>query len=392
MPDTVARSSRLDHQMALLHEADLLKSIDRANVLIDLSRVETVADHAWHVSLAALVLTDAAPWPADRDRVIAMLLIHDLVEIDAGDMPIDQPHDAVAHAAAEAAAALRLFGLLPADQGADMLALWTEFEAAQTPDARCAKALDYLMPVFQVVWANPPRPDHLAIAQQNLASGRAAYLAQDWPEAFAAAQFLANTPGATLDGPLAETLRFLAEADKLKSVFRATKLTGGTRPETSSEHSWHVALFALLLADYAPSGADAARIIHMLLIHDLVEIDAGDAPIFGDHDLAAIEAEERAAADRLFGLLPDHTGAPLRALWDEFEANASPDARFAKSLDRFSAPNQNLISHGGSWVEYEVRYHQMEARVGQKIAAGAPDLWDWLRPRAQDFFHKLGQF
>ena len=184
-------------------------------------------------------------------------------------------------------------------------------------------------------------------------------------------------------------MAFLHEADRLKLVSRATLVTGGSRRENSAEHSWHVALMALVLGEHAPDGTDPLRVIRMLLLHDLVEIDAGDAPIFGDHDAAALARAEAAAADRLFGLLPADQARDLRALWDEFEANETPDARFAKSLDRFSAPNQNLLSGGGSWVEYDVSFEQMETRVGQRIASGAPGLWDWLRPRALAFFATL---
>lgn len=184
-------------------------------------------------------------------------------------------------------------------------------------------------------------------------------------------------------------MAFLHEADLLKSVTRATKITDASRGETSAEHSWHVTLMALILHEHAPSDIDLMRVLRMLLIHDLVEIDAGDAPIFGTHDTAALARAERAAADRLFGLLPEDQGAELRALWDEFEANESPEARFAKSLDRFSAPNQNLISGGGSWIDYDVTYDQMAERVGQRIDAGAPKLWSWLQPRAKSFFAAL---
>lgn len=184
-------------------------------------------------------------------------------------------------------------------------------------------------------------------------------------------------------------MAFLHEADLLKSVTRATKITDATRGETSAEHSWHVALMALVLGEHAPEGVNITRVIRMLLIHDLVEIDAGDAPIFGDYDAEALAKAEAAAADRLFGLLPADQGAQFRDLWDEFEANQTPDARFAKSLDRFSAPNQNLISGGGSWVAYNVSYNQMAERVGQKIDSGAPKLWAWLAPRARAFFKTL---
>ena len=187
---------------------------------------------------------------------------------------------------------------------------------------------------------------------------------------------------ARLDAQMA----FLTEACRLKSVNRATPLCDGSRLENSGEHSWHIALYALVLAEQAPVGVDINRVIRMLLIHDLVEIDAGDAPVYGDHDAAALAAAELAAATRIFGLLPADQAADLRALWDEFEANETPDARFAKSLDRFQPPNQNLAAGGGSWSEYNVSYDRLVERVGDKIAHGAPSLWDWINPRIRAFF------
>ncbi len=188
-----------------------------------------------------------------------------------------------------------------------------------------------------------------------------------------------------LDGQMA----FLVEIDRLKSVTRATTLCDGSRRENSAEHSWHVALYALTLADQAPEGCDINLVIQMLLLHDLVEIDAGDAPVFGDHDMAAIEAAEQAAADRIFGLLPDDIGAKFRGIWDEFEANTTPEAQFAKSLDRMVPPVQNLQSGGGSWVDYKVDWQMFSARVGHKIENGAPGLWAWLAPKAQAFLNRL---
>ena len=180
-------------------------------------------------------------------------------------------------------------------------------------------------------------------------------------------------------------LRFLLEADKLKSVVRATTLADGSRHENSAEHSWHLALFALVLAQDAP-GVDAIRVIKMLILHDLVEIDAGDAPIFDDIDAAALEAAEKAAADRLFGLLPADQATEFRALWDEFEAADTADAKFAKSLDRFQPPLLNLQSGGGSWTDYNIDEATVRAKVGTKIARGAPELWAWLSPRIAAFF------
>lgn len=179
---------------------------------------------------------------------------------------------------------------------------------------------------------------------------------------------------------------FLLEADRLKSVTRATRLCDNSRNENSGEHSWHIALYALILGEHAPEGVSIDRVIRMLLIHDLVEIDAGDHPVFGDHDPAQQAADEQRAADRIFGLLPGDQGRSLRALWDEFEAAETPDAQFAKAIDRFQTPNHNIASGGGSWVDYGVAQDIVEARVGSRIARGAPVLWAWLQPRIAAWF------
>lgn len=382
-------TDRLTAQFDFLNEADRLKSVERANVLMDGSRPENVAEHSWHLALWALVMADLAPG-IDIARSIAMLLLHDLPEIDCGDHPIHLPHDLPAVAASELAAAHRLFNLLPPDLTARCLALWQEFEAAQTPEARFAKRLDHAQPIFQVLMAARPLADHLAVVRDNLATGRAARFRAEWPgiHALASALLEGRAPAPCPD--LQARLAFLAEADRLKSVHRATTLVDGSRPENSAEHSWHLALYALILADQAAPGVDPARVIAMLILHDLVEIDVGDVPIHSAngaaHGSAEIQEAEARAAARLFGLLPPTTGARLRALWDEFEAAETPDARFAKALDRVQPVMANLMSGGGTWVTYSVTFEQLETRVGLKIARGAPGLWDWTRARAIGFF------
>jgi putative hydrolases of HD superfamily len=193
-----------------------------------------------------------------------------------------------------------------------------------------------------------------------------------------------------LTGRLEAQFAFLNEADRLKQVLRATTLVDGSRAENSGEHSWHLALYALVLADQAGPGVDINRVIRMLLIHDLVEIDVGDVPIHSAngqaHSSAETQAAEARAADRIFGLLPIDLGDHLRALWEEFEAAETPDARFAKSLDRMQPVMANLMSGGGTWTTYGVTLAQLDARVGSKVAKGAPALWDWIREKARPWF------
>ncbi|MEP0961633.1 MAG: HD domain-containing protein [Roseobacter sp.] len=179
---------------------------------------------------------------------------------------------------------------------------------------------------------------------------------------------------------------FLSEADKLKSVLRASKLHDASRFENSAEHSWHVMLYALVLSDQAAPEVDINRVIKMLLLHDIVEIDAGDNPIHGDFDSAVQEAEEKLAADRLFGLLPEDMAIEFRAIWDEFEDAETPDAVFAKSIDRVQTPVGNLANGGGTWRDYDVSYEQLESRVGTPISKGTPNVWTWLQPKLKAFF------
>ena len=183
-------------------------------------------------------------------------------------------------------------------------------------------------------------------------------------------------------------LAFLSEADKLKSTLRATTLCDGSRRENSGEHSWHIALYAMVMAEHANSPVNIDRVIKMLLIHDLVEIDAGDNPVHGDHDQAEIEAVEQAAADRIFGLLPQDQAATFRALWDEFEAAQTDDAIFAKSIDRVQPVVANLETGGGTWPEYKVTAAQLQSRVGVKVQKGAPAIWVALKARIDDWFAK----
>ncbi|MEZ7812659.1 MAG: putative hydrolase of HD superfamily [Paracoccaceae bacterium] len=187
---------------------------------------------------------------------------------------------------------------------------------------------------------------------------------------------------------LEQQFSFLNAADRLKKILRATPVLFGARPENSGEHSWHVALYAMVLADQAGPSVTISRVIQMLLIHDIVEIDAGDAPIHGNHDPILQAKIESKAADRLFGILPADQAQNFRALWDEFEAAQSADAIFAKSLDRVQPVMQNIAAGGGSWIDYNVTFDQLEDRVGTKVARGAPQIWNYVRVRAQAFFSK----
>lgn len=185
-----------------------------------------------------------------------------------------------------------------------------------------------------------------------------------------------------------QQLLFLTEADKLKSILRGTSLHDGSRRENSGEHSWHIALYAMVMAEHSTRPINIDRVIRMLLIHDLVEIDAGDVPIHSAaaRDQAAQEAIEQAAADRIFGLLPADQSQIFRALWDEFEAAETNDAIFAKSIDRVQPVVSNLESGGTSWIDYDVTRAQVQSRVGAKVSKGAPAIWAALSARIDAWF------
>ena len=174
---------------------------------------------------------------------------------------------------------------------------------------------------------------------------------------------------------LLQQLAFLLEADRLKQVERQTAIIGGSRRENTAEHSWHLGLFALVLAEHADEPVDVARVLAMVLVHDLVEIDAGDTFAYDEAGYETKAARERAAADRLFGLLPDEQGAELRTLWEEHEAGATADARFANALDRLQPV---LLNHAAGadapWVRHGITYEQI-VRRNVVIADGSKALW-----------------
>jgi putative hydrolase of HD superfamily len=182
---------------------------------------------------------------------------------------------------------------------------------------------------------------------------------------------------------LAAQIRFILEIDKLKNVLRRTWVLDRSRRENSAEHSWHLAVMAVLLAEYGPAGLDLTRVIKMVLIHDLVEIDAGDTFCYDQTALLDQADRERRAADRLFELLPVDLAAELRGLWEEFDARASPEARFAAALDRLQPVLHNYTTEGGTWREHRVTRAQVVAR-NQPMGDGAPELWEYARSLIDD--------
>lgn len=179
--------------------------------------------------------------------------------------------------------------------------------------------------------------------------------------------------GAGLPDRLARQLAFCLEIDKVKQVLRRNTLTDGSRRENDAEHLWHVAVMAAVLAEHADDAVDVARVMTMLLLHDVVEIDAGDAFLYDAVARAAAVAKERAAADRIFGLLPVDQAVELRSLWDEFEEGATPDARFARALDRLQPMLLNASGGGRAWRDNGVVATQVAANEAV-VARGSASL------------------
>jgi putative hydrolase of HD superfamily len=186
-----------------------------------------------------------------------------------------------------------------------------------------------------------------------------------------------STPNAG-DSP-AERLRrqieFIVECDRLKEVFRQTINTASRRAENDAEHSWALCLCVIVLAEHANHpGVDLLRVLKMVILHDLVEIDAGDTFAYDTARMADQHEREARAADRIFGLLPPDQGAEFRALWDEFEARATPEARFAAAVDRFQPMLLNCRTEGAAWKRHGVTHDRVVAR-NQHIADGCAELW-----------------
>ncbi|HDL8472947.1 TPA: HD domain-containing protein [Yersinia enterocolitica] len=188
---------------------------------------------------------------------------------------------------------------------------------------------------------------------------------------------------AVLDfGPLTKTIQFLMEIDKLKDIQRRTKVIASLRQENSAEHSWHFAVAAMSLAPYAGPDVDINRVIKMALLHDIVEIDAGDVIVYDLAARAAIHEQEIAAARRLFGLLPPALGAQFTTLWNEYEAEETAEARFATVLDRILPMLINLHTEGQSWIENGIQLQQVLER-NQLVAECYPEIWQHLLPQLQ---------
>jgi len=183
---------------------------------------------------------------------------------------------------------------------------------------------------------------------------------------------------------LAGVIRFVLEIDKLKGVVRKVRPVGEARYENTAEHSWQIALFALSLAQTLKPPIDVSRTVAMLLMHDIGEIDAGDKFVFAQDGWEERKAAELRAVERITGLAPEETARFLLGLWKEFDAGETPEARFAKAIDRCMPVLLNLSNEGGSWIENGVSYERVIGRVGPEVESGCPELWNNLRQRLEE--------
>ena len=180
-----------------------------------------------------------------------------------------------------------------------------------------------------------------------------------------------------MDERLKKQLDFIIELDKMKSVYRQTILIDRSREETDAEHSWHIAVMALLLREYAAADVDIDRVVRMTLVHDLIEIYAGDTFAYDTGGNSTKEERERQAADKLFAMIDDDQAAEYRALWEEFDAMETPDAMFAAAVDRLQPLINNHMTDGHTWVKHGVKSDSVYKRM-EPIKKAMPELWEFV--------------
>jgi putative hydrolases of HD superfamily len=196
--------------------------------------------------------------------------------------------------------------------------------------------------------------------------------------------------GESIPKRLRQQLQFIVEIDRLKSVLRRSYLINIDRHENSAEHSWHLAVAAMVLAEHAKEEIDISKVIRLVLVHDLVEIDAGDTFVYDDAANVGKAAREQDAANRLFGFLPEEQAQSFMALWREFEDGQTPEAKFALSLDRLMPILHNVFTQGGSWKEHGIRQEQALTK-NRPIEDGSPVLWQAVESLIKEAFAPQSQ-
>jgi len=187
---------------------------------------------------------------------------------------------------------------------------------------------------------------------------------------------------------LKKQIEFICETDKLKNIFRQSKIHDGSRRENDAEHSWHLALMAFILSEYSKEpDIDLLKVMKMCIIHDIIEIDAGDTFCYDPQANLDKKEREEKAADRLFSILPEDQAKELRSLWEEFDAMQTPEARFAAALDRVQPVLLNYLNKGGTWQEHGIKKEQVINR-NKHIKDGAPELWDFISQIIEDAVNK----
>jgi putative hydrolase of HD superfamily len=182
---------------------------------------------------------------------------------------------------------------------------------------------------------------------------------------------------------LEQQLAFSNELDKLKNILRRSQIMDASRNENSAEHSWHLATMAILLSEYSAEPINLPRVLKMLLVHDVVEIDAGDTFAYDPVHVATQSEREQRAADRIFGLLPAEQGEELRALWEEFEHRQTPESKYANAIDRLQPLMQNFHSGGMSWKKYGITREQVMQRM-DAVRVGMPEVWPTVLKIVED--------
>ncbi len=191
-----------------------------------------------------------------------------------------------------------------------------------------------------------------------------------------------------MESRLKQQLEFLYEIDKVKSIFRKTTLFHNSRHENDAEHAWHISIMAIIFSEYSNVPINTCKVIKMLLIHDLVEIDAGDVVVYDTRNRELVKQAEMKAAQRIFGLLPEDQQSEMLELWQEFEARQSVEAKFAAALDRIEPILQNYYNQGNTWQEFQVSLEKV-LKTNKHIKEGSTELWKFIESIIIDTFKKI---